>query len=191
MGHVVSHAGHCTGAPPGVAGDGYPAGVKRRPLLVTVLAVAGVVLLAACGGVFWLARAERGQERDCAAQVAAEETKVRTDRHWTAQDVPGIGEYAEIHWQVDHPSFACSRAPGPTDSRYQGIVRLAPADARALAAGYPWTPVTGGAVEVWPGLSAYVPPEVRWRRSPAYDAGTRASVQFDPDRALLLFTAAD
>ncbi|MEU9827492.1 hypothetical protein [Micromonospora chersina] len=71
-------------------------------------------------------------------------------------------------------------------------MRLAPADARALAAGYPWTPVTAGAVEeVWPGLRAYVPPEVRWRRSPAYDAGTRAAVQFDPDRALLLFTAAD
>ena len=174
-----------------MAGDGYPAGVNRRPLLVTVLAVAGVVLLAACGGVLWLARADRGQERDCAAQVAAEEAKVRTDRHWTAQNVPGIGDYAEIHWQVDHPSFACSRAPGPTDSRYQGIVRLAPADARALAAGYPWTPVAGGAAEVWPALSAYVPAEVRWRRSPAYDEGTRASVQFDPDRALLLFTTAD
>lgn len=173
-----------------MAGDGYPAGVNRRPLLVTVVAVAGVVLLAACGGVFWLARAERGQERDCAAQVAAEEAEVRTDRHWTAKEVPGIGEYAEIHWQVDFPSFACSRAPGPTDSRYQGIVRLAPADARALTAGYPWAPVTG-TVEVWPGLSAYVPAEVRWRRSPAYDEGTRAGVEFDPDRALLLFTVAD
>ncbi|MEU0153307.1 hypothetical protein [Micromonospora fulviviridis] len=167
--------------------------MNRRSLLVTVVAVVGVVLLAACGGVFWLARADGGQERDCAAQVAAEEAKVRTDRRWTAQDVPGIGEYAEIHWQVDHPSSACSRAPGPTDSTYQGVVRLAPADAHALAAAYDWAPVTDfpPPLAVWPGLSAYVPPEVRWRRSPAYDAGARASVQFDPDRALLLFTAAD
>ncbi|MET8912495.1 hypothetical protein [Micromonospora sp. NPDC004551] len=165
--------------------------MNRGSLFVTLGAVTGVVLLAACGGVFWLTRAEGGQERDCAAQVTAEEAKVRTDRRWTAQDVPGIGAYAEIHWQVDYPSFACSRAPGPTDLRYQGIVRLAPADARALAAGYPWAPVTGGAEQVWPGLSAYVPPDVRWRRSPAYDAGTRAGVQFDPDRALLLFVAAD
>ncbi|MFI2713748.1 hypothetical protein ACH495_26855 [Micromonospora sp. NPDC018662] len=164
--------------------------MTRRSWFLALAAALGVALLATCGGVFWLARSENGEERDCAARVAAEEAKVRTDRRWTDADVPGIGAYPEIHWQVDHPSFACSRAPGPNDRRYQAVVRLAPADARALATAYTWTPVTGAAPEVWPALTGYVPDGVRWHRSADHDAGG-AEVCFDPGRALLLFTIVD
>lgn len=81
-------------------------------------------------------------------------------------------------------------AGGPTDRRYQAVVRLAPADARALATAYTWAPVTGAAPEVWPALAGYVPDGVRWERSADHDAGG-AEVFLDPGRALLLFTAVD
>ncbi|MFI6131391.1 hypothetical protein [Micromonospora sp. NPDC051141] len=164
--------------------------MTRRSWFLVLAAALGVALLAACGGVTWLARTGDGAERDCAARVAAEEAKVRTDRRWTDADVPGIGAYPEIHWQVDYPSFACSRAPGPTDRRYQAVVRLTPADARALAAAYTWTPVTGAPPEVWPALAGYVPAGVRWQRSVDHDAGA-AEVRLDPGAALLLITAVD
>ncbi|MFI7213485.1 hypothetical protein ACIBP4_18740 [Micromonospora maritima] len=165
--------------------------MTRRSWLLAASSALGVVLLAACGGAFRLARSADTGERDCAARVAAEEATIRTDRRWTDRDVPGVGAYPEIHWQVDYPSFACSRAPGPTDLRYQGVVRLAPADARALATTYVWTPGTGAAPEVWPGLGGYVPDGVRWRRSADHDAAGTAEVWFDPARSLLLFTAVD
>ncbi|MDG4801134.1 hypothetical protein [Micromonospora sp. WMMD980] len=164
--------------------------MTRRSLLLPLAAVLAVVLLAACGSVFWLVRAGDTEANDCAARVAAEEAKVRTDRRWTEQDVSGIGAYREIHWQVDYPSSACSRAPGPTDLRYQGVVRLAPADARALAATYTWTPVAGAAPEVWPALAGYVPDGVRWERGSGHGVGV-VEVFLDPGRALLLFTAVD
>ncbi|MFG1678283.1 hypothetical protein [Micromonospora sp. NPDC049282] len=104
--------------------------------------------------------------------------------------MPGIGAYPEIHWQVDYPSFACSRAPGPTDRRYQAVVRLAPADARALTTAYTWAPVTGAAPEVWPALAGYVPAAARWERRADHGAGA-AEVFLDPGRALLLVTAVD
>ncbi|QLQ35603.1 hypothetical protein [Micromonospora robiginosa] len=164
--------------------------MTRRSWFLVLAAGLAVALLAACGGVLWLLSAGDGEDTDCAARVAAEEAEVRTDRRWTEQDVPGIGAYPEIHWQVDYPSFACSRAPGPTDRRYQGVVRLAPADARALAAAYTWAPVTGAAPALWPALAGYVPDGVRWERSADHDAGT-TEVFLDPARALLLFTAVD
>ncbi|MGC4897126.1 hypothetical protein [Micromonospora sp. DT31] len=164
--------------------------MTRRSVLLTLTAAFGVVLLAVCGGVFWMVRSSGAQEGDCAARIAAEEAEIHTDRRWDAQDVPGIGAYPEIHWQVDHPSFACSRAPGPTDRRYQAVVRLADADARALSAAWAWTPVAGTAPEVWPGLTAYVPDGVRWHRSVDRDAAGGPELRFDPQRSLVLFTVA-
>ncbi|SCG73902.1 hypothetical protein [Micromonospora inositola] len=172
---------------------------RTRRLLVLLAGVTGAGVLASCGGGLWMLRAGEAEQRDCAAQVAADEAKVRTDRVWTGQDVPGIGDYAEIHWQVDFPSFACSRAPGPTDLVYQGVVRLAPADARALGEAYRWQPAPAATQDfgkpppmvVWPGLAPYVPDGVRWLRSPEYDDSNRATVQLDPDRALLLVATAD
>ncbi|WP_089157825.1 hypothetical protein [Micromonospora sp. NBS 11-29] len=161
-----------------------------RPWLLAFTAALGVALLAGCGAVSRLPRTGDTEERDCAARVVVEEAKVRTDRRWTDEDVPGIGAYAEIHWQVDYPSFACSRAPGPTDLRYQAVVRLAPADTRALTTRFAWTPVTGAAPEVWPALAAYVPGGVRWQRRVDPDAGG-VEVHVDPERSLLLFTAVD
>ncbi|PGH45119.1 hypothetical protein COO58_12330 [Micromonospora sp. WMMA1996] len=174
-----------------MAGGGYPARVTRRSWLLAASTVLGVVLLTGGAGALWLTRTDHAEERDCVARVAAEESTVRTDRRWTDREVPGVGAYPEIHWQVDYPSFACSRAPGPTDLRYQGVVRLAPADARALAATYAWTPVTGAAPEVWPGLTGHVPDGVRWRRSADHDAAGAAEAWFAPERSLLLFTAVD
>lgn len=157
-------------------------------------AVPILVLLAACGGVAWLVGGEIAADRACPDQLAADKARIRTERGFPAEQVPGLGEFLDVHWQVGTPANPCSRVPGPTDWRYQGVVRLRPADARALAAAYPWEPVATEPA-LWPGLSPYVPAGVRWRQSVRYDegyAGTRhLRLHLDPDRAVALFHLRD
>lgn len=115
---------------------------------------------------------------DCSGKLAEAAAEVRTDRRWTAADLPGIGDYLEIHWQLRAAGDPCSRAPGPTDWRYQGFLRLRPDDARALRTGYAWVPLSAspGAgdgdtpSDVWPALSAHAPAAARWLHSSQYAA---------------------
>ncbi|MGN9893967.1 hypothetical protein [Micromonospora sp. L31] len=161
---------------------------RRVPWLLA--AVPALALLAACGGVAWLVGGEVAADRTCPDQLAADTAEIRTDRGFPAENVPGLGDFLDVHWQVDTEANPCSRGPGPTDWVYQGVVRLRPADARALAAAYPWEPATAEPA-VWPGLSPYLPAGVRWRHSAAYDesaAGSRhLELHLDPDRAVALF----
>jgi hypothetical protein len=137
--------------------------------------------------------------KSCADNVAAGEAKVRTTTWEDAADLPGLGEYTEIHWQVDALGNPCSRAPGPTDWAYQGVVRLRPDDARALAAAYEWQPIAvdppDNPVEVWPALATYVPADAGWLRSDAYDELPPQikwrRLYFDPDRGVALFVLND
>ena len=144
-------------------------------------AVPALALLAACGGVAWLVGGEVAADRTCPDQLAADKAEIRTDRGFPAENVPGLGDFLDVHWQVDTEANPCS-------------VRLRPAAARALAAAYPWEAATAEPA-VWPGLSAYVPAGVRWQHSAAYDEGAAGSrhieLHLDTDRAVALFHLRD
>ena len=116
---------------------------------------------------------------------------MHTDRLWTTDDLPGIGDYREIHWQIRDPGNPCSWVPGPTDWEYQGIVLLQPEDAAALAATYEWAPVTPEQ-PVWPGLAARAPVGARWLGSEQYseqlDGEYRGSLYLDPGNAVVFFS---
>jgi hypothetical protein len=176
--------------------------MTRRGLVALLLGLAvTVVAVAAAGGVaLWLLSRP---ESDCAKKYAAEEAKVRTDRRWTDKELPGIGEYEEIHWQVRQQGDSCHRAPGPVDYQYQGLLRLRPADARLLAERWQWSPVpqpapspasgSGPELRPWPRLAALMPAGPGWRHSAAYRdtalTGTYwGSLYLFPEQSLAFFT---
>src|SRR5690349_12957245 len=109
----------------------------------------------------------------CAAEVAAVAQEVHTERRWTEQELPGVGDYLSIHWQGRPLGNPCSRVPGPTDWAYQGVLALRPADVRALAEGYDWQPVDPAedpmsTTPMWPALAQFAPASARWLHSPTY-----------------------
>src|SRR6185503_3604845 len=113
---------------------------------------------------------------DCAAQLAEDQAKVRTNREWTEQDLPGLGGYTAVHWQARAAGNPCSRAPGPTDWRYQGVLLLTREDAGELAGRFDWREVAASPspdlldapAEMWPALVPFVPDGVRWLHSDEY-----------------------
>lgn len=142
---------------------------------VAVVAVAGVATVVVDG-------ARDPAARDCPAAFQSDEAKVRTDR-WAVltQELPGVGDFVDVHWQARSAGDPCSRGPGPTDWRYEGVVRLRPQDARALGAGYDWQPVPASGSpgtsgfdtpdRMWLTLAPFVAPGARWLHSATY-AGT-------------------
>jgi hypothetical protein len=127
----------------------------------------------------------------CAGEVADAEAKVHTDRRWTEQDLPGIGQYVEVHWQGRALGDACSRVPGPTDWEYQGLVRMRAEQAQSLLAAYEWTVAAPG--PLWPALQPLVPAGVEWQRSERYEEaldgqGRPADVYLSPGDALVYFS---
>jgi hypothetical protein len=84
-----------------------------------VLVIGGAV---ACG---------LAQSSDCEKSVAADEAAVHTDHHLTAVDLPGVGDYPQVHW-MDHAGSDPCRGIGPTEWTYQDVIVMQPADARAL-----------------------------------------------------------
>lgn len=121
-------------------------------------------------------------DRSCAAQLSAEEGKIRTQRWDPPAELADLGAYLDIHWQLRARGAACSRVPGPTDWAYQAVVRLRPAQAGALAqricatakqsaAGEGTGPADDPAVpqDVWPGLTAFMPAGAEWVQDRAYD----------------------
>jgi hypothetical protein len=117
----------------------------------------------------------------CAEQKAADEAKVRTTRWDPPAQLAALGEYVEIHWQAKALGDPCSRAPGPTDWTYQGVVKLRPEDARTLAARPGWQPATP---EVWPALAEFVPAGTTWQRAD----GTGPTIYLDAANTHALFT---
>ena len=153
-----------------------------------------LVLLTGCGVL-----SEPAAEETCAEQLTDAEAAVHTTPSDFAGYLPGFGDFLEIRWQLRAPSSACSRAPGPTEYQYQGVIRLRPEDAKALAARYddwqPLSPLSDEDTEVWAPLQPFLPADVRWLHSDEYDRlppQTRwRTVFLDPDRALAFFTLND
>ncbi|SCL59089.1 hypothetical protein GA0070604_3978 [Micromonospora eburnea] len=140
------------------------------------------MLLAAAGWAaagFLLIRDDRAESRACQESVKAAEAKVRTDRWDPPEDLPGLGAYPEIHWQLRALGNPCSRVPGPTDWAYQGVVKLRPEDARTLAKRYEFVPYESvnldelpddsSPADVWPALAPFLPTESRWLHSRSYN----------------------
>ncbi|MCW6011003.1 hypothetical protein K1W54_41620 [Micromonospora sp. CPCC 205371] len=126
----------------------------------------------------------------CADKVADAQAEMYRDHRWTEEDLPGIGQYVEVHWQTRALGNACSRAPGPTDWEYRGVVRMRTEEAQELLAAYEWT--VASPVEVWPALRLLVPTDVEWLHSDSYtkalaDQGRPADVYLSPDDALVYF----
>jgi hypothetical protein len=151
-----------------------------------------------------LALAGCSSEPSCAEQVKQNEAAVRTNHHLENDDLPGVGDYVEVHWQIRAAGDPCSRVIGPTDLRYQDVIVMREADAAALKAAWDWQPVTGptpsaahqvfaAPADIWPALAEYLPKSARWTHSDAYDkagfSGQNRSAYLDPDHTtLLVFT---
>jgi hypothetical protein len=175
-----------------------------RPLLTAALVAAGLTL-AGCS-----------HAPSCPEQLAEDEAVVRTTHHLDRQDLPGVGDYVEVHWQADAAGDPCARAPGPTDWHYQDVIVMREADAAALKAAWDWLPVSAATPtpgygipaspssghqvnatpsDIWPTLAEYLPKSAHWMYSGAYDeAGTSSQwrdVYFDPDHAVLLVFSFD
>ncbi|MFI7426764.1 hypothetical protein ACIBPB_07235 [Micromonospora sp. NPDC049836] len=89
----------------------------RPPLLVAILGASIAMLLAVVGCVaagFVLVGDDPAEPRTCQESVHAAEAKVHTNRWDPAEDLPGLGDYPEIHWQLRHfPTTAAPRTCGP------------------------------------------------------------------------------
>jgi hypothetical protein len=144
-----------------------------------MLLLATVALLAALSACTEPAQAPKAA---CADQKAADEAAVRTTRWDPPAQLAELGEYVEIHWQARALGDPCSRAPGPTDWSYQGVVKLRPEDARVLAAKPGWQPA---APEIWPALAEFSPPGAAWQKA---DGGQRPILYLDATNATALFT---
>ena len=121
----------------------------------------------------------------CATQKAADEAAVRTTRWDPPAQLAALGEYVEIHWQARALGDPCSRAPGPTDWSYQGVVKLRPEDAKALAAKPGWQPATP---QIWPALAEFAPPGAAWQRADGADQGPIIYLDAANARALFSIT---
>jgi hypothetical protein len=111
----------------------------------------------------------------CETEVAAAKEHVYTAKRWTEADLPGIGDYLEVHYHLTEAGAPCTRGvPGPDDWGFQGLIRLRPEDAEKLAAAYDWVPLAGqelgfgSPAEMWPGLAPFAPVGAGWSHSAEY-----------------------
>ncbi len=163
--------------------------VRTRNVLLTVAGLVAVALVAGSIVVDRLGDDDAQDARTCDQPAQTDPTAVRTTREWTSADIPGVGDYVEIHWQSDSPGGAdCSRVPGPTDWEYEGVLRLrdTDVDTGAFAA---WPPATDTPL-VRPALKQFVPEGVRWRHGGGYPQRVKnrnVDLYVDPDHAVAWF----
>jgi hypothetical protein len=151
-------------------------GTARR---VALRAFAGLLSLVALTGCVPFTAEDDGDVAGCRESVRKAEATVYTSRWESAGDLPDLGDYPDIHWQVRALGDPCSRAPGPTDWAYQGVVRLRPADAERLADRYAFEPYdtvepttlpdTRTPADAWPALASLLPAQAHWSYSRSYN----------------------
>ncbi|MDG4837611.1 hypothetical protein O7631_13905 [Micromonospora sp. WMMD967] len=171
----------------------------RRARAATL--AAAVVLLAVVG----CDMAAVDETRGCQEQRQADEAKVLVGRWEWPEELPLIGEYAEIHWQARALGDPCSRLPGPTDWEYQGVIVLRPEDARTMAEQFDFVPFASidpaelthshTPTDVRPDLVAFLPAKPQWLHSQTYNEtkpSPRRRVAFlDLEHHTLLFMLND
>ncbi|MEU8254231.1 hypothetical protein AB0C06_08200 [Micromonospora inaquosa] len=172
----------------------------RRARPAGLAAVAGLLLV-----VLGCDTAAADETRGCQEQRQADEEKVRVSRWESPEELPFVGEYSEIHWQARALGNPCSRAPGPTDWEYQGVIVLRPEDAHRLAEQFAFVPFASidpaellhshTPTDVRPDLVPFLPTKPRWLHSEIYNEAapsTRWRVVFlDLERHTLLFMLND
>jgi len=104
-------------------------------------------------------------------------TPVRTDREPIARRFPGLGDFAQVHWQGALAGSTGGRGvPGPSDVVIRAVVLLRRADLTAATSGYDWTPAPAGwDTRVSDGLRPFLPAAGDWRHSPQYEADVRTN----------------
>jgi hypothetical protein len=165
---------------------GYRGAMRR---IVTTLALSAVL---AVTGVASAACDPTGSDvnpRSTEPPCATGPESIRSDRRFTDQDLPGIGDYVEMHWLARAQGNPCSRVPGPTDVQYYGIVQLRPTDATTLATAYQWA-AASLPPQIPPELASFLPPSAAWQRSTGYPtmvAGHAVVLYLDPAQAVAFF----
>jgi hypothetical protein len=168
-----------------------------RPAMLA--AAVGLLMVIGCGA------ASLGEAGRCRGSVHAAEAKVRVDRWDPPEELPGLGDYPEIHWQKRALGDPCSWVPGPTDWAYQGVTKLRPQDAQRLAEQYEFLPFASidqaelghskTPADVWPDLVPFLPTDGRWLHSQSYNdapSSSRRRVAFlDVEHQTVLFMLND
>jgi hypothetical protein len=134
-------------------------------------ALALVVMLAAC-----TRSTPPGPEpsRPPATKATPAGLVVRTDREPIAKRFPGLGDFAEVHWQGKVLGEGGSNqrvdVPGPTDVSIKAVVKLRAEDFAKAKKAYEWAPPPSGWQSgIGDGLRQYAPGTTNWGRSDDYD----------------------
>lgn len=189
------------GLPPDGGAGGPGARIAREPsatgrlsdgrsaLRQAALAVA-VVALAGCGRHPGAADGAGSREPEAAVSAAP---GIRRDEGPVRQRFPELGDVAGAEWTGEVLGSGRSSAPGPTDVRMSGVVRLTDADASRLSEEYVWQDGPGAPV-VSSLLRARVPQSTRWQTSADFTAVVtrgRYSAAFHADfgRKVIVFDA--
>ncbi|MFE2439673.1 hypothetical protein [Streptomyces sp. NPDC059409] len=161
-----------------------------RSVLRQVAVAVAVVALSGCGrhpGV-----ADGAGPREPTAVVSAAPA-IRRDEEPVRQRFPELGDVAGVEWTGEVLGGGRSSAPGPTDVRMSGVVRLTDADASRLSEEYVWQDGPGTPV-VSSLLRPRVPESTRWQTSADFTADVtrgRYSATFHADfgRRVIVFDA--
>jgi hypothetical protein len=127
---------------------------RRIPLLALTFAVAATSLLTAC------TTPPSGPRTDPSAGTST--PAVRTDRDPLAKRFPGLGDFAEAHWQ-GWPAGPAGGL-GPTDIMIQAVVVLSKEDLAAVNGRYTFAPPPPGTeVKLNEALRPYAPAAANWQ----------------------------
>ncbi|MFD8429799.1 hypothetical protein ACFV1R_19580 [Streptomyces coelicoflavus] len=161
-----------------------------RSVLRQVAVAVAVVALSGCGRHAGVADGAGPRESRAAVSGAP---GIRRDEGPVRQRFPELGDVAGVEWTGEVLGKRRSSAPGPTDVRMSGVVRLTDADASRLSEEYVWQDGPGTPV-VSSLLRPRVPESTRWQTSAEFTAVVtrgRYSAAFhaDFDRQVIVFDA--
>ena len=114
--------------------------------------------------------------QNCITAQQRAEAVVHTGNFPAPDRLRQLGDYTAVQWQQREPG-KCDGKPG---AEYQALVKMRPAEARKLRAGFDWLVAdTFDTQGMWPGMVGLVPPGVKWQDSWQVD-----NVLLDPDKAI-------
>jgi hypothetical protein len=128
----------------------------------------------------------------CAHGPARMSGQVHATHVWTDRQVPGLGQYRELHWEETVPGAGCRTTRGEVE--VYGVAQLRPEDTRALERRYRWQP--GGTGWLSPqavprALKVLVPQGTQWRSAEGYAGAPAAGLLLAPGHNLAFFSYCD
>ncbi|MFE5023485.1 hypothetical protein ACFRAO_09260 [Streptomyces sp. NPDC056656] len=156
--------------------------------MLVVAAAASVIALTGCGS-----GAATSADTSRAAASDSKDGALRHDRQPVADRFPELGDFTSVVWASDVLGQDSRGAPGPSDVRMSGVVRLTAAQSEDLRKRYAWhsTPERPDVVEH---LASHVPQAGEWKDSDDFTeavTGGRYSASFSVDfgRGVAVFEA--